>query len=57
MIPEGVKIIEKSAFAFCEKLIDITLPNSISKIEEKSLDNKYIKNINIFSYKIFNKLE
>jgi hypothetical protein len=38
-IAEGVTIIPYNAFGFCDKLVNITIPSSVTKIEDLAFDN------------------
>ena len=37
-IPSGVKVIGKSAFAWCSNLTGVTIPDGVEKIEERAFD-------------------
>ncbi len=57
VLPESITKIEPYTFAYCTNLTSITIPDSIEKIESCALNLRYIKDINIYSYKTFSILD
>ena len=46
-IPSGVKVIGKSAFAWCSNLTGVTIPDGVEKIEERAFDNSGITSLEL----------